>query len=458
MIDSSEPNRSARTRVAPGPRKWPLVGNPGVLRGVLPFLEKQWRRHGDVFRVRIGPQDMLVLAHPEHVHRVLVTKRHNYVKGPSYDMVRTLTGDSLLTLEGEAWRGRRTLAQPAFHRKALETLTAMMVATGCRFFDELERRIGATGQELDMHQEMVRLTLDVVIDTLFGRGTVETSQISFEALGHALELVSLNALNVRLPAWIPTPYNRRFQSTLRELDQNVYQIIRIARERESEGTLLSILLSERDEQGKPLPDKALRDEVLTLVVAGHETTALTLTWFFVLLDKRPEVLARMRDELDRVLGGAEPSFADIPKLGYVRQVVDEVLRLRGPAGTIGRDALEDDEIGGFKVPSGQLVMPFLWALHRHPDYWEDPLRFKPERFAPEASKARHQAAYMPFSSGPRICIGSSFALLEAVILLAQLVTRFDLQIGDCSAVEPVYMGSLRPSKPVRVRLTPRRRS
>ncbi|MET0285214.1 MAG: cytochrome P450 [Polyangiales bacterium] len=433
---------------APGPRQWPLVGNLGVFRGVLQFFEQAWREHGDVFRLRVGGQDLLVIAHPDLLQQVLVSKRHSYVKGRSYDAVRTIAGDSLLTLEGETWRARRTLAQPAFHRQSLEKLTQIMVDTGARYFSGLERRCGTP---LDMHQEMVRLTLDVVVDTLFGRGTIESSQISFDTLNQALELVSLSVSGVQLPAWVPTPHNLKLQRTVRALNDNVFQIIRIARERGEEGTLLSMLLDERDEHGQPLSDQALRDEVITFVLAGHETTALTLTWFFALLEHRPEVLAHMRDEVDQVLGGDAPTFATLPKLVYVRQVVDEVLRLRPPGAMIGRNAIEADELGGYHVAPGQVVTPFIWAAHRHPDFWD-----QPERFMPERAKPRHPAAYLPFSVGPRTCIGNSFALFEAVILLAQLIARFEIEIGDCSDVRPQYMGSVRPSRPVRVKLTPRR--
>jgi cytochrome P450 len=445
--------------LAPGPREWPVVGNVGVLRGLLPFLEDAWQEHGDVFRVRMGSHRLLVLARPEHLHHVLVTHRHNYVKGAMYDATRTIAGDGLATLEGDAWKERRTLAQPAFHRQSLEKLTAIMVDTGARYFDALARRVGTSGSELDMHQELVRLTLDVVIETLLGSGTLESGQVSYRALGEALEVMNLSASSaVQLPEWVPTPHNIKLRRTLRALNENVYQIIRVARERDTDGTLLSMLLAARDVHGQALTDQDLRNEVITLFLAGHETTALTLTWFFVLMEKNPEVLARMRDEVDEVLAGREPSFADLPKLVYTRQVIDEVLRLRPPASMLGRNAVTEDAIGGFHVGPGQGVLLFLWAAHRHPDHWEDPLRFSPDRFTPAANKARHMCSYLPFSAGPRSCIGNSFALFEAQVLLAQLISRFDFQFEDCSDVKPVVLTTTRPSKPVRVRLVPRRRN
>lgn len=432
-----------------------MLGNPGALRGMLPFMEKQWHSHGDIFTVHVGSFRMLVVASPELIQQVLVSKRQNYIKAKSYDTIRGITGDSLLTLNAEPWKERRALAQPAFHRQALARLTEIMVETGDDYFRDLAQRVGAAGRELDVRPEMVRLTLDVVINTLFGRGTLEHGRISYTALGSALELVSTSANGVQLPEWLPTPHNFKLRRTLAALDDNVYQIIRVARARQDQATLLGMLLAERDEHGAALSDKALRDELITLVLAGHETTALTLSWFFVLLEKHPQLLMRMRAEVESVLRGREPTFDDVPKLVFVRQVVDEVLRLRPPVPMVARDAVSDDELAGFHVSAGTPVIPFIWGAHRHPAHWDEPLRFNPERFTPAANKARHSGAYVPFSLGPRSCIGNAFALLESVILLAQLIARFEIAIGDCSQVAAVAVGTTRPSKPVRVRLTPR---
>lgn len=446
-----------QTRNVPGPRHWPLLGNVGALRGLLPFLEAQWARYGDVFSARLLRMNALYLANPEHIQRVLLTNRSNYVKGPVYDSTRKILGDGLVTLEGEPWKERRQLAQPAFHRQALEKLTATMVESGARFFDQLDRQIGKQPTVLDVHQTMVRLTLDVVINALCGRGTLESSEVSYKALGATLELLSSGANGIPLPAWLPTPQNLKFQRTVRALDANVYQIIETARKHEHEGTLLAMLLSARDEQGTALPEKALRDEVITLFLAGHETTALTLTWLFVLLEREPDVLARMRAEVERVVGGREPSFADVAQLTYLRQVIDETLRLRPAAPMVARDAVAEDDLGGFRVRPADAVIPFIWAAHRHPDYWREPLRFDPERFTASASRGRHPASYLPFSIGPRICIGNTFSLIETTLLVAQMLNRYELEVLSCVEVKPVAIGTVRPSRPVRVRFTRRSR-
>ena len=443
-------------RLPPGPRPWPLLGHLPELRreGLLPFLERQWRQHGDVFSMDLnGPTT--VIAHPEAIQRVLLTHSSNYVKGSLYDGVRRVIGDGVLTMEGSAWKARRALLQPTFHRSSLAILAGIMAERGQRFFDAWLDQHGAASFEIDAHRQMVELTLDVVVAALFGQ--TGGADVSYEALGAALELVSEHANGFSLPEWVPTPRNRKFQRTLRALDSAVYKVIAAGRARPQEGTLLAMLLDARDaETGAPLTDREVRDEVLTLFVAGHETTALTLTWLWTLLAQHPEVLARMQAEVDTTLGGRDPGFEDVARLPYLRMVIDETLRLRGPVAMIARNVLADDEIMGFQVRAGTSVMPFFYAVHRHPDYWEDPQRFDPERFSPERSKGRNLWSYLPFSHGKRRCIGDQFSLIETVLLLAQLLRRFEVTIDPSAAsVAPNLIATVRPSGPVRVRLRAR---
>jgi len=438
---------------APGPRSWPVIGNLGILRGVLPFLEQQWRRHGDVFRVQLAGQSATVLTHPEDFQRVLATDRANFIKGPAYDPMRKLLGDGLLTLEGETWNTRHALAQPAFHRRSIMRLSAVMAKCGTRFCDQLASELGGSAQIKDVHRMFVHLTLDVAICALFGEGGLDSQQISYESLSQAMEIMSDGVNGFRLPDWIPTPKNRKFKRIGRELDRGVLAIVEHARQNydPEAGSLLSMLLGARDESGTALSNEEVRAEVFTLFIAGHETTALTLTWVFALLDQHADVMVRMRDEVDSVLAGREPTFEDVAKLPYVRQVVDETLRLRPVGPFVARNVVNDDQIRGFSVGRGEMVMPFIWGLHRHPAFWSHPERFDPERFAAGEAKARHKWSYMPFSGGARVCIGSTFALVESVILLAQLLTRFDLQVQSCKDVKPTAIGTVRPSSPVRVR-------
>ncbi|HKU42790.1 MAG TPA: cytochrome P450, partial [Polyangiales bacterium] len=331
----------ARLREVPGPRAWPIIGDPAGLRAardLIGFYDEYWRRYGDIFRVQFLHVAMVVLTHPDAIKHVLWTHRQNYVKGSAYAGARRVMGDGLLTLEGAAWKARRELEQPAFHRQAIERLTTHMIDSGARFFDGLLARARGGALEIDAHREMVKVTLDVVVRALFGQA-MQGSTVKYETLTEALDLVSKGANSIILPPWIPTPENRRLHRTLAELDRIVYGFIERARAEQLDDSLLSMILAARDEHGRPLPDRAIRDEVVTLFIAGHETTALTLTWMFTLLAGQPEVVKRMHEEVDRVVGAREPTYADIAELRYVRQVVDETLRLCPPAPMVARNAV-----------------------------------------------------------------------------------------------------------------------
>lgn len=450
---------SAATPLPPSPRSWPVVGHiPAIRRagGMIQFLEHSWRAHGDVFSVDVGFRAVAV-AHPDGIKRVLAGNAKNYIKGKSYDGVRRIIGNGVLALEGDAWKARRTLLQPAFHRSALSGLTDAMVETGKIHFDALLATHGRAPFQLDAHRDMVQLTLDVVVAALFGRDLGGAANVSYEALGAAMELVSQRGNGIPLPKWLPTPANRHFLRTMEEVEGAIFRVIAAGRARPANGTLLSMLLESRDaETGQPLSDRDVRDEVFTMFVAGHETTALTLTWLFTLLEGRQDVLDAMTAEVDRVLGGRDPGFEDYPKLTYLRQVVDEGLRLRGPVAMNARTAVADDEVLGVKVRAGEIVMPFFYAAHRHPEFWDAPEAFDPGRFSAERSANRNPWSYVPFAAGQRQCIGNVFSLVETVVLLAQLLRRFTLTIDPgAKLVQPVAIATVRPDRPVMITLQAR---
>ncbi len=443
-----------------GPPAWPLVGHLPMVKGagMLPFLERSWREYGDVFSINLGGP-MVVVAHPEGVKRVLAGNAKNYVKGRTYDQFRRIVGNGLITLEGPAWKARRTLMQPAFHRAGLSKLTQAMAESGRQHFDALRAKHGTAAFRLDAHRDMVDLTLDVVVAALFGRELTGAAHVSYEALGAALELVSERSNGVVLPEWIPTPGNRKFHRTMKEVDAAVFRVIEAGRKTGGgEGTLLSMLINSRDaETGAPLTDRELRDEIFTMFIAGHETTALTLTWLFTLLVGRDDVLDRMRAEVDTVLGDRDPQFEDFPRLPYLRQVVDETLRLRSPVAMNARTAVADDDLMGFRVNAGDVVMPFFYAVHRHPEFWKDPEKFDPDRFTADQNRARDPWTYLPFAAGSRQCIGNMFSLVEGVVLIAQLLRRFEVVVDtDLVQVKPLAMVTVRPDRPVMITLRARR--
>jgi len=423
----------------------------------LGYFQQLWKPHGDTFAVKVGNRRLVAVIHPRDVEKVLVNGRDNYVKGRTYDGMRMLTGEGLLTLEGDAWKQRRRLQQPSFHRANIQTLVDAMAQVTQASLARLRARL-PQGGTIEAHHEMMRLTLEVVGETLFGQSLgVDRADASGAAFGDALELVSErgNAL-VQLPLFVPTPGNQRFKRALRLLDAETHTIIEKARNlppSTGKVTLLSMLLAARDEDtGQALENVDVRNEVITLFLAGHETTALLLTWGFTLLGKAPDVVARMREEIQRVVGDRVPTMDDCYNLTYVRQVVDEILRLRSPVWTVARDAVGEDDLGGFKVLKDDVVMPVSFLTHRHPEFWPNPDKFDPENFSPERSKGRPRGAYYPFSIGPRICIGKEFSLVEAVVVLVLLFQRAEFSLASQEEVGLVPMVTLRPAGPVHVNL------
>jgi cytochrome P450 len=442
----------------PGPRGLPFLGvgakmAPATL---LRFIEDNHAEHGDVFQVPLpGGQTMVVVCSPEGIERVLSGNRANYVKGKTYDIVRDLMGDSLVTLEGEQHTVRRRIAQPAFHKRSLVVLAETMVEATAAWFDRLQARL-PEGGVIDVHREMTHITLEIVVECLFGRGFFERTNVDYDTLTQALELLSSNINGVPVPRWIPTPGNLKFNRVLKALNADVYSIIaagRAAVERgEDDGSLLQMLLRSVDEEtGEALSDEAVRDEAITLFIAGHETTALTMTWFFELATGAPGVVEGLRAEIEAELGDRRPTFGELLALTGVRRAVDEVLRMRPPAPWIARNVVQEDELGGYRVLPGDMITTSFWMAHRHPDHWEDPDRYDPERFTTERNRARHKYAFLPFSTGPRICIGKSFSYVEAAAIIVELVRRCDwTKVGP--PAEPMAVATVRPAAPVEVRI------
>lgn len=438
----------------PGPRGLPLLGLAPKMRPDrgLDTLQDLRREYGDVFRIPMPGKDMIVVSHPDAIERVLVKRRDVYVKAAAYDGVRELVGDSMLTLEGNDHTVRRRIAQPAFHMRSLTKLAEIMTEATARWFDRLKERL-PDGGSIEIHREMTHITLEIVVECLFGRGLFERTTISYEQLSAALELLSNTANGVPVPRWLPTPGNLRFKRVIEALDTDVQVLIDGARAAvargEDDGSLLQMLLRSTDEEtGAALSDEALRDEVVTLFIAGHETTALTMTWFFALVTGEQPVIDRLRDEVAAARAEGPLGFKALMGMEYTRRVIDEVMRLRPPAPWVGRDVVKEDVLGGFRVAPGDLVLPSFWLVHRHPDFWTDPDRFDPDRFAPEASKGRPKCAFVPFSTGPRICIGNLFSYVEATVIIAELVERCTWTQSNDTRPQPEAIATVRPSAPL----------
>ncbi|MCK6545934.1 cytochrome P450 [Myxococcota bacterium] len=425
-------------------------------RDPLRIIPELIRAHGDVARIRFFWVDYHVVNHPEGVHRVLVENHKNYVKSRNYAGLKVLLGQGLLTAEGEHWRRARKLAQPAFHRERLQGFAETMV----RSTDQMLERWSAEGATVrDVHAEMMRLTLRIVGLTLFGADLDGDAHEVGRALTVALTWANRHAESlIRVPPWVPSISNLRFRSAKRTIVEVVERVITERRARGVDGTdLLGMLMSARDESdGQGMTDQQLLDEVLTLVLAGHETTANALSFALHLLARHPEQQRALEDHVDATLGDRVPTLADLPALDPVRMVAEESMRLFPPAWVIERDALEEDVVLGYAVPKGATVGLFPYLLHRHPHYWHEPERFDPSRFEKAAVDARPRHVYFPFGGGPRFCIGNAFAMMELQLLLAMIVQRFHVAPvpGFELKLEPSI--TLRPAEGMPLELQPRR--
>ncbi|MCG8591408.1 MAG: cytochrome P450, partial [Proteobacteria bacterium] len=421
----------------------------------LGFLAELQREFGDVVCVRLGPLRTLLLSRPEHVHHVMVTHHRNYEKGDLFAKLKPVAGDGLLFSEGEKWRRERRWVGPVFQRAYVQNVVPTMGRLMHEVLDGWERK-HAGGQTFDLMPELSRLALDMVCRALFG---AEPPGASFhdridEGLAHANYL-----LNHYLtpPLWVPTRRNRAARRTLEGIHDAIRHMLAAARaDPERSGDLMRRLVEARDEEtGEPVGEAALIDQMITLLVAGHETTAMALCWSFHLLGQHPEASARLREEADAVLGDTAPDAAAVERLEFATRVVKESLRLYPPIWAIPRQAKSEDAIGGYRVPRRTMVTLSPWLTHRHPEFWDEPLAFDPDRFSEERSRERPRHAYFPFGAGGRSCVGEDFAMLEATLALAMTVHRFDVRPVTDHPMIPDPILTLRPRFGLRVRLDSR---
>lgn len=445
-------------KIAPGPEGHPIVGSiPEFRKEPLTYLVQVRREYGDVVRLKAGPRIVHLVAHPDDILYVLGKNNRNYHKGSQYEKLELLLGKGLLTSEGDLWRRQRQMMNPYFHSKHLATFASMMVDTTLERLEQWEREYAA-GESFDVSTEMMRLTLTIVGKALFSRDVSDEASEVGRALPIVLKYASdrMSAF-IEIPRSIPTPENRRFQEARKTLDQIVYEMIEERRQSgEDKGDLLSMLLFARDEEtGEGMTDTQIRDEVMTLFLAGHETTANALSWTFYLLSKYPYVERRLRGELAEVLGGHTPALEDLADLNYTRMVIEESMRLYPPVPSIGRTPIEDDEIGGYHIPTGTDVLISQYVTHRHPDFWDNPEGFDPERHTEERAESRPPFAFFPFAGGPRKCIGDNFAMMEARLVLATVAQRYQLALLPGHPVKPEPTITLRPKHGLQMTLHPR---
>jgi len=403
--------------------------------------------------VRFGIRPVIFANHPDLVEQVLVNQHRKFIKHYRLRKTGQTLGQGLVTSEGELWRSQRKLAQPAFHRERINRYAQSMVN-----FTERMLASWSAGQVRDVHADMMKLTLEIVAKTLFDAeigGESADAAAAMETLARGF-IVRTSRL-ISLPFWLPTPLNIRLGRAVRRLNQIILSIIAERRKTdEDRGDLLSMLLHAQDEDsGRRMSDQLLRDEVMTLFMAGHETTANTLAWAWLLLARHPDVEARLHDELDRTLAGRLPTIADLPWLSYTERVVTETLRIYPTVWTVGREAIEPVELGGYRIPAGTTVFMPQWVIHRDARWFEDPEVFRPERWENGLMQRIPRYAYFPFGGGPRICIGNNFAMMEATLILATIAQKYRLTLAPDAVVKLLPSMTLRPAHGIKVVLADR---
>lgn len=436
---------------APGPRGLGLLRTVAALRrDPLRALLAARAELGDVVRFPLLHRTFFLVAHPDGVDRVLHANAGNYRKQTrTYAKIRELMGEGLVTSDGGTWRRHRELVQPAFHHRQIERFAAVVHRNTAELLDEWCRH--PAHAPIALERDIRHLTLRTVGHALFGQ-EVGTRPGSIGAdITAALAYCGRRAEGVFDPGWLPTPSRRAFSRARSRLDALVSRLIAERTLRSSDPDMLSMLLDARDpETGDGLSEDEIRDQVLTLLLAGHETTATTLVWTCHLLCKHPDVQERLASEAAAVLGGRAPGFNDLRRLPYSSMVLHESMRLFPPIWMVERRAMAEDEVGGFRIPAGSIIALSQYVTHRHPDVWEEPERFRPERFRPENAAGRPRGAYFPFGGGPRGCIGAGFALMEAQLVLAMLLQRFRIDSLPGQRVAARAGITLRPRSSLRV--------
>jgi cytochrome P450 len=443
---------SARNQFPPGPQGSTFAFIFGERRrDPLGFFTKLTQDFGDVSTLQLFNFRTLFINHPDMIEDVLVNKARKFEKGRVMKANIRLFGQGLLTSEGDFWLRQRRLAQPAFHRARVAAYGETMVQ-----YAERAMRTWRNGEVRDIHEDMMQITLQVVGKTLFNADLAHDTREVGDTLEILLKLAADFGKSILIPLWVPTPRNLRARLGIRRIEKIIYRIIAQRRaEGGDTGDLLSMLLAVQDEDGSRMTDTQLRDETITLFLAGHETTANALSWTLWLLAQNPEVERKFHAELDAVLGGGAPSVEDMPKLVYTGHVLSESMRLYPPAWGMARLVREEVEVAGYKLLPGNGVAFAQWIVHRDRRWFYEPGKFLPERWEGDLAKRLPRFAYFPFGGGPRQCIGNSFALMEATLILATVAQKFRFRLVPGHPVTPLASITLRPAHGIRATLEAR---
>lgn len=443
-------------RDLPGPKGLPILGSLTALtREPVPFFLNVSREYGALIPIKLGLSTAILLNSPDVLEHVLQRNYQNYRKTRLVAKLQPIMGTGLVTSDGELWAAQRRLMQPSFHRRKIEGIFGTMQETISKR-TEIWQRAADSGEVLNVARDMAATTLEVAVKTMFGADIDRQIDVAIECI-EFLQVETPKRVFALTPLRevVPNPARSRFNGALRQLDEIVYEIIRRRRAVGSEeDDLLSLLMAARDEEtNREMTDRQLRDEVITVFAAGHETTANAMTWIFSLLSDRPDVRDALIDEIQGLLGHGQPSVEGLGKMPLTTSVINEALRLYPPIWWTSRVNIDDDELAGYKIPQGTIVLVCPWTIQRHPAVWEAPDEFQPWRFLPENTRGRHKFAFLPFGAGPRACIGSGFAMMEMKLVLSNLLPKFRFERCAEVDIEPGPYLTMKPRRglPMRIR-------
>lgn len=414
-----------------------------VLKDPLAFFVNTFKEYGDIYNVNSNLYTIYVTANPEHIQEIMVTNKKDYAKSDDYKILKYSLGNGLLTSEGEFWKKQRRIAQPAFHKESMKKLLDIMIESTQKTVDGWKQKT-----QIQLTDEMNFLTLDIVTKCLFGT-KLETDYAKIQkTITVENEYLAERIMKpFKPPFWVPTSKNRAYRKARSYSSSLILDIIKKRQENPSQHhDLLSMLMNAEDEEtGERMSNQQLKDESITIFVAGHETTANALCWTFYLLSQYPKKSAILQEEIDSVLNGNAPDFQSLRALKYTQMVLEEAMRLYPPAWTIVRKVAQDTNMNGYDFKKETRLILDLYMLHRHPEYWENPTAFEPERFETEKKKKRHKYAYIPFGAGQRMCIGNNFAMMEMKIVLVLLLQNFHISLAkNAPEVVPEPLITLRP--------------
>lgn len=438
----------------PTAARLPIIGAlPHLLRKQFAYLHEAHQQHGDIFRIDLGPVDAVVLNHPRHAQYILRDNVRNYRKGGNmWTSVRTMFGNGLVVSEGDYWLRQRRMMQPHFHRRYLTGLFELMLTA----IDEQLATWPEDATSFDFLTAVNQITMQVIVRTMFGTQLSDDEFVRLStAMTHALDYLLVGMIGTTLPNWMPMPGKKRYQESLQTFDEIVYRVIAQCRNAKDETNLLAMLLNTVDEEtGEQMTDQQLRDEVATIFVAGYETTAIGLAWAADYLAHDQTLQTDLATKIDNTLQGNTPDLHSLRELDFVKHTFQEALRIRPSVWFLPRETVEDDEIDGYYIPAGTQIALLVSHLHHHPEQWEEPERFNPDRFAQGNEQPRHSFSYIPFGAGQRQCIGRDFAYMEGQLILTRLLQKYQL-LPTGALATPQLTTTLRPKGGVRVQLKKR---